>query len=159
MIDRNILDGIENEDLTQEDVAYLADKLCRLGKKSATAVVPRVIIFLRSRAKLGQVSREETAKHLNMSTRTLSRKLKKEHTGFHRLLDEERQRRCLHYLHGNISCGQEFAELLGLSDGSHFYRLFKQWTGHSFSAVKTMLAENNGDIGTIFHRHDGKVDR
>jgi len=159
MIDRTILDGIENEKLTQDDITYLADKLCRLGKKSGSAVAPGVIIFLRSRANLGHVNREETANHLHMSARTLSRKLKKEGTGFHSLLDEERLRRCLHYLQSGISCGQEFADLLGLSDVSHFYRLFKKWTGHSFSQAKAMLAENNGDIDTIFHRHECKSNR
>jgi len=159
MIDRNILDGIEDACLTQEDIAYLADKLCSLGKKTGSAVVPKVIVFLRSRTNLKHVNREETAKHLNMSSRTLSRKLKKECAGFHRLLEEERQRRCLHYLHDDISCGQDLADLLGLSDVSHFYRSFKRWTGHSFSEARLMLAENHGDIDTIFHRHAGKVER
>ncbi len=93
-----------------------------------------------------------------MSSRTLSRKLQRENTGFHKLLDEERKRRCLQYLRCNIVCGQEITELLGLSDLSHFYRSFKQWTGHSFSEAKSILAGNNRNAGTFIHRQDCELE-
>ncbi|MFT7458718.1 MAG: AraC-like DNA-binding protein [Planctomycetota bacterium] len=153
MIDRDVLNCVDNENLTQEDIAYLLDKLCSMGIKSGKKVGPKVIIFLKSKTDLGHVNREEVSKYMNMSSRTLSRKLKKENTGFHKLLDEERKRRCLNYLSRNMVCGQNIVELLGLSDISHFYRSFKRWTGLSFSEAKSMLAENNRNIDTIVHRH------
>jgi AraC-like DNA-binding protein len=149
MLDQDILDWIENEGLTQEDIAYLLDKLCMLGTKSESAVTLKVVIFLKSKAQLNRVTREETAKYLNMSSRTLSRKLKQEHTAFHQLLNEERKRRCMNYMREDIVCGREITELLGLSDISHFYKSFKQWTGYSFSEAKSMLAEKHCDIDTI----------
>ncbi len=159
MIDRDILESVENGYLTEEDIAFLLDKLCKLGIQSGLRVKPKVIIFLKSRRDLYHVNREETAKYLNMSSRTLSRKLKKEGTGFHELLNKERKRRCLQYMRCNISCGQEMVELLGLSDISHFYKSFKQWTGYSFAETKSILAENHRNIGTIFHRHGSKINR
>lgn len=158
MNDKDINDWIENENLSQKEIANLLNKLCSLGTQSEVAVTEKVVIFLKSKSQLEHVSREEVANYLHMSSRTLSRKLKNEDTGFHKLLDEERQRRCLQYLRCNMVCGQELAELLGLSDISHFYRSFKQWTGHSFSEAKSLLAENHGNIGTIFHRHIGNLD-
>jgi len=151
MNDKDIDAWIENENLTQEEIANLLNKLCRLGTQSELAVTEKVAIFLRSKSQLGHVSRDEVANYLHMSSRTLSRKLKKEHSGFHKLLDEERKRRCLHYLRCNKVCGQELAELLGLSDISHFYKSFKQWTGYSFSEAKSILAKNNQNYGMIFH--------
>jgi AraC-like DNA-binding protein len=157
MINRELLNSIENEKLTQADIIYLLDKLCRLGTKLNSSVKLKVVIYLKSKAQLDNVNRENTAKHLNMSARTLSRKLKKEQTGFQKLLNEERQRRCLYYLENNIVCGQEIVELLGLSDISHFYRSFKQWTGYKFSEAKSLMAKNNSAIDTIFHRHNIKI--
>ncbi len=158
MIDRDILNWIGNEGLTQEDIAYLLDKLCKLGTKSGSAVTQKVVIFLKSRTQLNHVTREETANFLNMSSRTLSRKLKKEHTGFHDLLNEERKRRCLYYMRCDKVCGQEIVELLGLSDLSHFYKSFRRWTGHNFSEAKAMMAENHRNIDTIFHRQSGEIE-
>lgn len=159
MVNRDVLNCLENDRLTQEDIIYLLDKLCQLGTKFKSNVSPKVVIFLKSKMRLDNVNREDAAKYLNMSARTLSRKLKKEKTGFQKLLDEERQRRCLYYLDCNIVCGQEIVELLGLSDISHFYRSFKQWTGYSFSEAKLLLAENHSEIGTIFHRHNDDINR
>ncbi len=154
----DILERIENENLTQEDIAYLVDKLCRLTIKSGLEVTPKVQVFLKSRKQVGDTSREETASYLNMSSRTLSRKLKKEHTSFCELVNAEKKRRCLYYMSCNITCGQEIVELLGLSDVSHFYKVFRLWTGYGFSEAKAMLAENNRNIDTIFHRHEDKSD-
>ncbi len=159
MIDRELLDSIESENLTQEDITILIDKLCRLTTKSGLALTPKVMMYLKSRTQLGDVSREKTAKYLNMSSRTLSRKLKKELTGFHDLLNEERKRRCLYYMRCNTICTQEFIELLGMSDLSHFYKSFRQWTGYGYSEARAMLAENHRNIDTIFHRHNCKIER
>ncbi len=159
MINRDILESIENGCLTQGDIAYLLDRLRNLGTKTGIAVTPKVIIFLKSKTHLDHTGREEVAKYLYMSSRTLSRKLKKEHTGFYELLNEERKHRCLNYMRCNKTCGREITELLGLSDISQFYKYFKKWTGYSFSEAKAMLAENHLDIDTIFHRHESKTGR
>ncbi|MBT7951549.1 MAG: helix-turn-helix domain-containing protein [Gammaproteobacteria bacterium] len=159
MVSRDVLNWLENDSLTQEDIIYLLDRLCRLGTKFESNVSPKVVIFLKSKTRLDNVNREDVAKYLNMSSRTLSRKLKKEETGFQKILDEERQRRCFYCMDCNIVCGQEIVELLGLSDISHFYRTFKQWTGYSFSEAKSLLAENHSEIDTIFHRHNVEINR
>jgi AraC-like DNA-binding protein len=159
MIDRSILELIEKEKPSPEDIACLIDRLAHLAMKSSQTTSSKVNIFLRSKLRLHGVNREEVAAFLNVSTRTLSRKLKSENTGFHRLLDEERKRRCYQYLQRDIVCGQELTELLGLSDISHFYRSFKQWSGQSFSETKSKLAEKHGEIDTIIHRHRDEGER
>lgn len=153
-----ILNGIEMNNLTQEEIDNILDKLCSLNIKSRLALTPKVVMFLKSRTQLNHINREETAKYMNMSSRTLSRKLKKEHTGFHDLLNEERKRRCLYYMRCDKVCGQEIVELLGLSDLSHFYKSFRRWTGHNFSEAKAMMAENHRNIDTIFHRQSGEIE-
>jgi len=159
MIEKEFINWIENEKLTQEDQAYLLDKLCLLATKSTPGIKPKVEIYLKSKRRLDNVNKTDTAKYLNMSTRTLSRKLEKESTGFQKLLDQERQRRCLYYLNCRVLCGREIVELLGLSDISHFYRSFKQWTGYSFSEAKSILAENHSKIDIIFHRSNADLSR
>ena len=143
MTDKDIDDWIENESLTREDIIYLLNKLCRLGTESETAITEKVTVFLKTRGKLNRVSREETANYLNMSARTLSRKLQKEKRTFYQLLNKERKRRCLIYLQCETVCGRQMTELLGLSDISHFYKAFKQWTGYSFSEAKSIMAKNH----------------
>ena len=152
MINKEILSYVEENTFTEEEIIYLLDKLCRIGTRPKASVTSRVSLFLKSRQFLDQVGRDDTASFMNMSPRTLSRKLKKENSGFHKLLDEERQRRCLHYLRADVVRGQEIAELVGLSDISHFYRSFKQWTGYSFSEFKKMMAGNHENIDIIIHR-------
>lgn len=152
MISEEFIRKIEHENLSSEDIGYLLDHLCRLGIQSRPEVAPKVVMFLKSRKTLDHVTREEVAKYLHMSSRTLSRKLKKENCGFHELLNGERKRRCRYYLSCNIVCGNELVELLGLSDISHFYKSFKMWTGYGFAEAKAMMAENNQNIDAIFRR-------
>ena len=159
MIEKEFLNWVENEKLTQEDQIYLLDKLCLLATKSTQGVKPKVEIYLKSKRRLDNVNKTDTAKYLNMSTRTLSRKLEKEKTGFQKLLNQERQRRCFQCLDCRVMSGREIVELLGLSDISHFYRSFKQWTGYSFSEAKTILAENHSKIDIIFHRSNADLSR
>jgi AraC-like DNA-binding protein len=159
MIEKKFLNWIENEKLTHEEAVYLLDKLCSLATKSVTAMKPKVEIYLKSKSNLEHVDREHVASYLDISSRTLSRRLKKENTGFQKLLDSERKRRCLIFLQDSKVCGQEIVELLGLSDCSHFYRAFKRWTGTSFSEVKSKMAENNCKVDTNVHRQSTLLHR
>ena len=152
MIEKEFLNWIENEKLTHEETVYLLDKLCLIATKSVTAIKPKVEIYLKSKSHLEDVNREELASYFDISSRTLSRRLKKENTGFQKLLDSERKRRCLIFLQANKVGGQEIVELLGLSDCSYFYRAFKRWTGTSFSEMKSKMAENNCKVDTNVHR-------
>ena len=72
---------------------------------------------------------ETVARELNVSTRTLQRRLGKENTSFGELLDETRRVAALEYLNDARISITDTAFLLGFSEPSTFYRAFKRWTG------------------------------
>lgn len=72
---------------------------------------------------------EEVAHRLNMSSRTLRRKLKTEGTRYQSLINEKRLALAkIFLLDSRLSIIQIAAEL-NFSDPSYFSKLFKQWTG------------------------------
>jgi AraC-like DNA-binding protein len=77
----------------------------------------------------GNVDIEMVSKQLNMSRWTLTRRLKKEGTTFHKFLTELKKELSLHYLQNEKLSIGEIAFLLGYSEISTFRRAFKDWTG------------------------------
>lgn len=72
---------------------------------------------------------EQVSGHLNISSRTLQRRLKEEGVTYKQLIDELRKDFAINYLKQlnlNIS---EIAYLLNYADASAFNRSFKRWTG------------------------------
>lgn len=74
---------------------------------------------------------ESVASQLNMSVRTMQRRLKKEGISFNQLLNE-----CRHHLAIKLVAEKnlpltEIAHMLGFADQSSFTRAFRQWTGVS----------------------------
>ncbi len=77
---------------------------------------------------LGEPSLAQLAWQLNLSTRTLQRRLMQHEMSFQQLLDEVRQQLCRQYLHQHVPLS-DIAQLLGYSDQSAFTRAYKRWTG------------------------------
>ncbi len=74
---------------------------------------------------------EQVAKHLNMSLRTLQRRLQEEGVSYKRLQEEVRKGFALGYLRNpELSIG-EIAYLLGYRETSAFSRACKRWLGQS----------------------------
>ncbi len=74
---------------------------------------------------------EDVASHLNMSARTLQRKLKSEDASFSAIIDEVRKEFALSYIkRPDLNMG-DIAYLLNYTDLSTFNRSFKRWTGYS----------------------------
>jgi AraC-like DNA-binding protein len=71
------------------------------------------------------------AKQLNVSSRTLLRKLKRDGTTFQRLLDEVRKEEAQWYLRKTSRRISDIAEQLGYGDTSNFSRTFRRWFGQS----------------------------
>jgi AraC-like DNA-binding protein len=85
----------------------------------------------------GKAHKQNIAKMLAMSTRTLSRKLSEEGTTFEKVLDELRRRLALQYTKvAGISLSQ-IAWLLGYEGSTSFNHAFVRWTGRSPSAVRS----------------------
>jgi AraC-like DNA-binding protein len=70
---------------------------------------------------------EATAKHLNMSKSTLTRKLKIENTTFKQILDNLKKQRASHLLLESELTVEAIAFELGYEDYSNFGRSFKRW--------------------------------
>ncbi len=76
-------------------------------------------------------SMEQIAGHLNLSVRTLQRRLKKEGISFKKVLDDLRKELALTYIRRSDTSISDVAYLLDYSDVSTFNRSFKRWVGSS----------------------------
>jgi AraC-like DNA-binding protein len=68
------------------------------------------------------------ANHLHMTTRTLRRKLREEHTSFRKLVDELRMHVAIKYLRDTHLTIEDIAFALGFSDAANFRHAFRRWT-------------------------------
>ena len=154
-----ILEIVIDSRLARKDLLYLLDRIRRLLAKSDSSTTERVESFLKSRSDLCGLQLGHAAASLHMSARTLSRKLRNEGARFHVLLTNERRERCYEFLEQGVTCGSTLAYLMGLSDISHFYKLFKKWFGLGFSDYKRNMAKNhcNNDMNNHrqVHRSNG----
>lgn len=76
-------------------------------------------------------SLEQVAEALNMTPRTLQRRLKEENARFGELLQETRLQRAEEYLADGAMRIDRIAEALGFKDSVAFSHAFKKWTGIS----------------------------
>ncbi len=79
----------------------------------------------------GKVSDNLIARELNLSERSLQRKLKEHGTTFRSVLDEVREMAAIQYIKNPVNTMSDIAFLLGFSEQSAFSRAFKKWTGTS----------------------------
>ncbi|MDH5179020.1 MAG: AraC family transcriptional regulator [Gammaproteobacteria bacterium] len=77
----------------------------------------------------GDAQRDTIAKQLNMSPRTLQRRLEENGIAFVELLDEVRTELARNKLQNSDLSLAEIGFLLGFSEQSSFNRAFKRWTG------------------------------
>lgn len=71
---------------------------------------------------------EQVSSHLNISPRTLQRKLKAEGVTFQEIINELRKDFAISYLKRHELSLSEISYLLGYADTSNFSRSFKRWT-------------------------------
>lgn len=93
------------------------------------ALVTRVREIVRAQLLQGITRQDLIADHLNMTARTLQRKLGQESTSYQMILDEERQARAEHLLRQTAQPIPDIALSLGFAEVSSFHRSFKKWTG------------------------------
>lgn len=120
-----------------EELAALLDGAANrhLDHRMAGRVAVRVRDLLIARLQDGAPSKTDVARTLNMTERTLLRRLKDEGTTFTDLVNELRQQLAFQYLQQDgLSIG-EAAWRLGFSDEGSFSRAFKRWTGRRPSTI------------------------
>jgi AraC-like DNA-binding protein len=82
----------------------------------------------------------DVAGYLNMSTRTLRRKLQEESTSFRKLVDELRMDLAIKYLRDTDLTVEDVAATLGFSDAANFRHAFRRWTKaapHQFRGISS----------------------
>ncbi|KZX60197.1 hypothetical protein A3709_12950 [Halioglobus sp. HI00S01] len=85
----------------------------------------------------------DIAAELNMSPRTLHRKLTQEGTSFQQLKDDFRRELAVHYMNRPELSLDAIAAIMGFPDNSAFYRSFKKWTGTSPGRYRAQLQAGN----------------
>jgi AraC-like DNA-binding protein len=84
----------------------------------------------------GTPSESSIAQELNITERTLQRKLKDANFCFRDLLSDTRKElACQHLLNAELSIN-EIAFILGYAEETNFTRAFKRWTGETPSAYR-----------------------
>lgn len=105
------------------------EQLNRLAMGSR--ITRQVLSYLKANIGIAAIGVEDAASHLNMTARTLQRKLKQEGVSFAELRDQLRHDMAQNQLqNSNVSMGV-LASHLGFSDASTFYHAFKRWEGVS----------------------------
>lgn len=84
----------------------------------------------------GNASAIRIAKKLDMSRRTLNRRLEQEHTSFRGLLDDVRKQLALRYLSTRDLSIPDIALLTGFSEAAAFHRAFRRWTDQTPSEYR-----------------------
>jgi len=87
----------------------------------------------------------DVAAVLNMSPRTLHRRLTAEGTSFQQLKDTFRRELAVHYMQRRELSIDAIAAVMGFQDNSAFYRSFKKWTGTSPGQYRQELALQQQD--------------
>jgi AraC-like DNA-binding protein len=82
------------------------------------------------------LSIEQVAEALQLSVRTLQRKLKEEDSSYLQIIDELHKELAIGYLRETYLSVSEIAYLLGYAEAGVFTRAFKRWTGNSPTEFK-----------------------
>ncbi|MFJ2332470.1 AraC family transcriptional regulator [Pseudomonas helleri] len=113
--------------ITHGSLQEACDRLMRQTKAHAgvTGEVHQMLILTP-----GQFpTMEQIALQMQITTRTLRRKLEAEGTDYGTILDGVRGTLALEYLQTTRMSTEDIAIKIGFSDGSNFRRAFKRWTG------------------------------
>jgi len=117
-----------NEDALQRYAARID------SKQVADSVRAHIVRLLPS----GDASQARIARAINVSMRSLQRKLKEEGVTFRELVDDTRKRLAGQYAKDSTLSASEIAYLLGFSEPSSFVRAKRRWKGPSLSQHAVM---------------------
>jgi len=90
-----------------------------------------------------QLSREQVAEKLNVSSRTLQRRLQEEATNFVNILDEQRKQKAQELIFLTNRSLKDVAIELGFSESSTFYRACHRWFNDTPKALRLKNKNNN----------------
>jgi AraC-like DNA-binding protein len=117
-----------NKELALMHDEFLMKYLIEIKKGDIVQQIKSVII---ENLPSGTVTDNLIARELNLSERSLQRKLKEKGTSFRAVLDDVREMAAIQYIKNPVNSMSDIAFLLGFSEQSAFSRAFKKWTGTS----------------------------
>ncbi|OMH25606.1 AAA family ATPase [Motiliproteus sp. MSK22-1] len=118
-----------NEEMHRLHLEFADNLLSVSGREGALVAQIKSLIRHGLTDGQGGIRREKIAASLNLSLRTLQRKLGKLNTSFQELYDQTRKEQALQQIQkGSVSFG-ELSFLLGFSNQSAFQKAFKRWVG------------------------------
>jgi AraC-like DNA-binding protein len=120
--------GSGNKELALLHDEFLMKYLIEIKKGDIVQQIQSVII---ENLPSGNVTDNLIARELNLSERSLQRKLKEKGTSFRSVLDNVREMAAIQYIKNPVNTMSDIAFLLGFSEQSAFSRAFKKWTGTS----------------------------
>ena len=101
------------------------------SSSSRVSLAQQVLAILHADATFSATTATGVAAQLEMSARTLSRRLEEEGTSFRVLLDETRCVRALRYLRAGELTTADISRKLGFAEPASFYKAFRRWVGVS----------------------------
>jgi AraC-like DNA-binding protein len=122
-----------NPELVRVNDQVVTDYLAHLDRNDLSMRVKSKLI---ERLPSGQVTEGEIASSINVSQRSLQRKLKEQGMSFTQLLEKTRQELGVLYVRDPQRSFNEIAFLLGFSEPGNFTRAFKRWYGQSPSQYR-----------------------
>lgn len=136
-----------NESLHMSFSQVLEEKVAALGKAEKISDQLRKTIIADFHGKVPVL--EIVAAHMNVSERSLQRKLQQEGETYRSVSARIRQELALNLLQNSDAKVLAISELLGYTEPSAFHRAFKSWTKTSPAKQKTRLAKGaciNSDV-------------
>lgn len=127
-----------NNELARINTQIAEQSLSRLIKSDVTSLVKQAIT---ERLPSGSISEPQIAADLNMSARTLNRKLQEDGLGFLQLVAHIREDLAMYYIGESHLSLSEISYLLGFSEQASLSRAFKRWTDTSPSEYRSQLLE------------------
>lgn len=123
--------------LLQTLLQHATDVLAKIDQHESTAKKVRNLLRLQLHEIMPR--KETIAAQMNMTARTLQRRLSEENTSFQLLLNELRREQAESWLANTLLTVEDIAARLGFAESRSFHRSFKAWTG------KTPGQFRNGD--------------
>lgn len=109
---------------------------CLKAAINGPSLVTRIATWLTEQLPQGEPDQKRLACHLNMSERTLRRRLQQESVSYQVILDRVRKERANYYLEQTSLPIQEIAALLGYQHLTAFNAAYKRWMGSTPGQAK-----------------------
>jgi len=129
-----------NSELIKANEEVARKYLISIDRNSIVMLVKSAIVEM---LPTGKVTEESVADTLNLSVRTLQRKLSEEGTTFGAIYQTLRQEMAQQYIQDSQMSMTEIAYLLGFSEQSNFTRAFRRWYGISPSSARQQIKQSS----------------